>query len=67
MQELLIRKAWCRPHIDPYVTGLLVDDERLDDVCQGLQALLPAGLVLLDGDEEGRRQQHQLETLLPPV
>lgn len=55
------------PHIDPDVAGLLVDDEGLDGVSEGLQALLPAGLVLLCRDEERWRQQDQLETLLPSV
>lgn len=39
-------------HIDPDVAGLFIDDEGLYSVSEGLQALLPAGLVLICRDEE---------------
>lgn len=55
------------PHIDPDVAGLFVDDQRMDRVSKGLQALLSAGLVLICRDEERWRQQDQLEMLLTPV
>lgn len=54
------------PHVDPDVTGLLVDDEGLDGVSESLSALFPGGLVMCR-DEEGWRQQDQLEALLPSV
>lgn len=43
-------------YIDPDIAGLLVDNEGMDGVSEGLQALL-SGLVLMCRDEERRRQQ----------
>lgn len=55
------------PHIDPNVAVFSVNDEGVDVGAQGLQTLLSARLVLIHGDEQSRRQEDQLEILLPPV
>lgn len=65
--RLSVDRCGVEPHIDPDVAGLLVDDEGLDRVSQGLQTLLPAALVLICRDEELWRQQDQLQTLLSPL
>lgn len=55
------------PHVDPDVTGLLVDNEGLHSVFESLQTLFSAGFILMRQNEQRRGQQDQEEVLLPSV
>lgn len=56
-----------RPYIDPHVGDLLVHHVRLDIPGHRSGKGHPLLLALSDGDEQGRREEDELEPLLGPV
>lgn len=53
--------------VNPDVGGLFIDDVGLSVTGNGLHTLLPLNRVICDRDEEGGRQQNQLEFPLAAV